>query len=142
MNSDSTVTLHSLADPETTLSEVSTLPEGWTGESDCAAIRVHPNGRFVYASNRGHDSIFAASLDEERGLLQPVGTWASGGRSPRDFALTPDGAFLLAASQDDHAIAVFAVDPGHRRLDGDGASPDPEEPRLPVLHSRLTGDHV
>jgi 6-phosphogluconolactonase len=108
---NSTVTLHSLDDPETTLAAVSTLPEGWTRESDCAAIRVHPNGRFVYASNRGHDSIFAASLDEELGLLQPIGTWACGGRSPRDFALTPDGAFLLAASQDDHGIAVFAVDP-------------------------------
>jgi 6-phosphogluconolactonase len=97
----STVTLHSAEDPERTLAEVSTLPAGWTGDSTCAAIRVHPQGRFVYASNRGHDSVFAASLDEE-----PV----AGGRTPRDIALTPDGAFLLAASQDDHGIAVFAVD--------------------------------
>jgi 6-phosphogluconolactonase len=104
------VTLHSAEDPERTLAEVSTLPAGWTGDSTCAAIRVHPQGRFVYASNRGHDSVFAASLDEERGELRPLGNWAAGGRTPRDIALTPDGAFLLAASQDDHGIAVFAVD--------------------------------
>ena len=107
----STITLHSLADPETTLAAVSTLPAGWTEESDCAAIRIHPQGRFVYASNRGHDSIFAARLDEARGELQPIGTWPAGGRTPRDIALTPDGAFLLAASQDEHGIKVFAVDP-------------------------------
>ena len=61
-------------------------------------------------SNRGHDSIFAARLDEEQGALQPLGTWPAGGRTPRDIALTPDGAFLLVASQDEHGIAVFAVD--------------------------------
>jgi 6-phosphogluconolactonase len=106
----STVTLHSLDDPRRILAEVSTLPEGYTGESTCAAIRVHPSGRFIYASNRGADSIFAARLDEEAGGLHPIGTWPAGGRTPRDIALTPDGAFLLAASQDDHAIAVFAID--------------------------------
>jgi 6-phosphogluconolactonase len=106
----STVTLHSTEDPEATLATVSTLPLDWTGENDTAAIRIHPNGRFVYASNRGHDSIFAAALDEQRGRLEPLGTWPAGGRTPRDIALTPDGAFLLAASQDEHAITVFAVD--------------------------------
>jgi 6-phosphogluconolactonase len=107
----STITLHGTDDPEATLAEVSTLPEDWTGESSGAAIRIHPNGRFVYASNRGHDSIFVARLDEEQGRLQPIGAWPAGGRTPRDIALTPDGAFLLAASQDEHAIAVFAIDP-------------------------------
>jgi 6-phosphogluconolactonase len=105
-----TMTLHSTDHPGDILAEISTLPEGWTGERSAAAIRVHPGGRFVYASNRGHDSIFAALLDEERGLLQPIGSWHAGGRTPRDFTLTPDGAFLLVASQDEHAIAVFAVD--------------------------------
>jgi 6-phosphogluconolactonase len=106
----STMTLHGTEKPEETLAEVSTLPQDWTGEKSGSAIRIHPNGRFVYASNRGHDSIYAALLDEERGQLQPLGIWPVGGRTPRDIALTPDGAFLLAASQDDHTIAVFAVD--------------------------------
>jgi 6-phosphogluconolactonase len=124
----STMTLHGLDDPERNLAEVSTLPEGWTGENDCAAIRIHPNGRVVYASNRGHDSIFAASLDEERGLLQPLGIWPAGGRTPRDFALTPDGAFLLAASQDEHGIAVFAVDAATGALTATGHRLDLKSP--------------
>jgi 6-phosphogluconolactonase len=106
----STVTLHSTDDPQRTLASVSTLPEDWTGDNTCAAIRIHPQGHFVYVSNRGHDSVFAARLDEERGELHPLGNWPAGGRTPRDIALTPDGAFLLAASQDEHSIAVFAVD--------------------------------
>jgi 6-phosphogluconolactonase len=107
----SAITLHSLDDPERTRAEISTLPADWSGTSTCAAIRIHPSGRFVYASNRGHDSIFAARVDEERGALHPIGTWPAGGRTPRDIALTPDGRFLLAASQDEHGITVFAVDP-------------------------------
>jgi len=107
----STVTLHGTDDPRSRLAEVSTLPQDWHGESTCAAIRVHPGGRFVYASNRGHDSIFAAQLDEAAGTLRPLGTWPAGGQTPRDIALSPDGAFLLAASQDEHGVQVFAVDP-------------------------------
>jgi 6-phosphogluconolactonase len=117
---NSTVTLHSTDAPEATLAAVSTLPADWTGPNDCAAIRIHPNGRFVYASNRGHDSIFLARLDEDRGELQPIGTFPAGGRTPRDFALTPDGARLLAASQDEHAITVFAVDPATGALTATG----------------------
>ena len=106
----STITLHSLDEPERIVDEVSTLPDGWTGENGTAAIRIHPSGRFVYASNRGHDSIFAARIDEPAGRLHPLGSWPAGGRTPRDFAVTPDGAFLLAASQDEHVITVFAID--------------------------------
>jgi 6-phosphogluconolactonase len=105
-----TITLHSLAEPQTTITEVSTLPEDWAGERSGAAIRIHPSGRFVYASNRGHDSIFLAILDEKAGTLTPGGTWPSGGRTPRDIVLSPDGRFLLAASQDEHRIHVFTVD--------------------------------
>jgi 6-phosphogluconolactonase len=112
----STISLHSLADPARTLAEIATLPPSWSGANTGAAIRVHPSGRFVYASNRGHDSVFAAGLDEAAGTLRPLGTWPSGGRTPRDIALTPDGRFLLAASQDEHVIAVFAVDPARGAL--------------------------
>jgi 6-phosphogluconolactonase len=107
----STITLHRTDDPGPILTEVSTLPASWSGESSCAAIRIHPSGRFVYASNRGHDSVFAARLDEDAAALLPIGTWPSGGRTPRDIAITPDGRFLLAAAQDDHGIQVFAIDP-------------------------------
>lgn len=107
----STITLHGADDPARILAEISTLPPEWSGASSCAAIRVHPSGQFVYASNRGHDSVFAARLDEAAGTLQPIGTMPSGGRTPRDIAITPDGRFLLAASQDEHRITVFAIDP-------------------------------
>jgi 6-phosphogluconolactonase len=118
----SSMTLRGTEDPERVLAEVSTLPEDWTAENTCAAIRIHPNGRFVYASNRGHDSVFAAALDEERGQLKPLGTWPAGGRTPRDIALTPDGAFLLAASQDEDVITVFAVDAATGALAATGRS--------------------
>lgn len=93
------------------LSEVGTLPAGWTGVNTTAAIRVHPNGEWVYASNRGHDSIVTLHLDRDGGTLEATGWSPAGGRTPRDFALTPDGAFLLAASQDDARIRAFRVDP-------------------------------
>ncbi|MBW4022134.1 MAG: lactonase family protein [Proteobacteria bacterium] len=107
----STISLHGMANPGRMLAEISTLPEGWTGQSTCAAIRIHPSGRFVYASNRGHDSVFVAELDEAAGQLRAVGSWPAGGRTPRDIAISPDGRFLLAASQDEDRIRVFAIDP-------------------------------
>lgn len=92
------------------LAEVSCLPNGWVGESGAGGMRVHPSGRFVYVANRGHDSLFAARLDTANGTLLPIGTWPSGGRTPRDFAITPDGRHLLCASQDDGVIRVFDID--------------------------------
>jgi 6-phosphogluconolactonase len=124
----STVTLHGLDNPETTRAEISTLPEGWAGANTCAAIRIHPNGRFVYASNRGHDSIFLAELDEEDGALRARGSFPTAGRTPRDIALTPDGAFLLAASQDEHGIEVFAVDTATGVLTATGHRSTPKSP--------------
>ncbi len=92
------------------MAEVSCLPNGWVGESGAGGMRVHPSGRFVYVANRGHDSLFAARLDTGNGTLLPIGTWPTGGRTPRDFAITPDGQHLLCASQDDGFIRVFAID--------------------------------
>ena len=91
------------------LDTVSTLPDGFTGASHCADIHVHPNGRFVYGSNRGHDSIaiFAVGGD---GRLQPVGHQSTQGRTPRNFALDPSGALLLAANQQSDSVVTFHVD--------------------------------
>ncbi len=72
-------------------------------------MHVHPNGRFVYGSNRGHDSILVAAIDE-RGIPSPVAHTATGGRTPRNFALSPDGRHLLAANQDSDNVVVFAID--------------------------------
>jgi 6-phosphogluconolactonase len=91
------------------LGEASTLPGDFGGQSACAAIRLHPNGRFLYASNRGHDSIVAYAVDDG-GLLTPIGWYATLGRTPRDFAVDPSGSYLVAANQDSHSLAVFRID--------------------------------
>jgi len=91
------------------LDEVSTLPAGYAGDNTCADIRVTPNGRFVYASNRGHDSLAVFRVDGE-GRLAPAGFAPAGGKTPRNFAVAPDGRFVLVASQHSDAITSFAVE--------------------------------
>lgn len=88
---------------------VSTLPDGWTGDSLAADLHVHPSGRFVYVSNRGHDSIVTFALDERS--ITPVGWVPAGGRTPRGFGLTSAGDAMVVAHQDDDSLGVFRVDP-------------------------------
>ena len=76
-----------------------------------AAIRVSPNGKFLYASNRGRDSIIVYRIDETTGHLSFVSSESSGGRSPRDFIIDPTGALLVAANQGSDSLAVFRIDP-------------------------------
>jgi 6-phosphogluconolactonase len=101
---------------------LSTLPPGATGTNWCADIHVHPNGRFVYASNRGHDSIAVLAVDAADGTLKACGCDSVLGRTPRNFALDGSGKWLLAASQDSDVIKVFAVDPASGRLAHNGQS--------------------
>ena len=79
---------------------VSTLPKDFQGENTTAEVRVHPSGKFVYGSNRGHDSIAIFAVDTATGTLTPKGHQATGGKTPRNFGIDPDGRFLLAANQD------------------------------------------
>lgn len=97
----------------------STLPDGWSGENTTAEVAVHPSGRWVYASNRGHDSIAVFRLED--GALTLVGVQATGGRTPRHFALDPTGTFLLAANQESDSIVVFRVDESTGQLSETGA---------------------
>ncbi len=90
---------------------ISTLPEAFlaSGEkSTSAAIRIHPSGKYLYTSNRGHDSIAVFQIDED-GKLMFVDATASGGKSPRDFAISPDGMCLLAANQDTNNVVIFSI---------------------------------
>jgi 6-phosphogluconolactonase len=75
-----------------------------------AEVLVHPSGRWLYASNRGHHSIAVFAIDAA-GRLSPVAHVNSGGRTPRGFALDASGRWLIAGNQDTHNIAVFAIDP-------------------------------
>ena len=104
-----------------TLTEIETLPTlpdeitDRTGFST-AEIAVHPTGKFLYASNRGHDSIACYRIDEATGRLEFLGTEPIRGQTPRHFALAPGGKFLFAAGQNSNTITVFAIDEPTGRL--------------------------
>jgi len=96
---------------------ISTLPSDFHELNTVAEIRLHPNGRFVYASNRGHDSIAVFARDPALGTLRSVEVVPCGGKHPRNFALSPDGRWLLCANRDTDNVVLFRVDPGSGRLD-------------------------
>jgi 6-phosphogluconolactonase len=102
------------------VARVSTLPTDWSGENSTAQIVAHPGGRFVYASNRGHDSIAIFAVDEASGRLTAAGHEPTRGRAPRNFNLDPSGAFLLAANQDSDTVVPFRVDGASGRLTATG----------------------
>jgi 6-phosphogluconolactonase len=115
----STITTFSLEGRHGDLRErgtVTTLPAGFTGLNDCADLHVHPSGRFLYASNRGHDSIAVFAVDQATGALTPVEHVPTQGRTPRNFALAPGGRFLFAENQDAGTVVGFKVDPTTGRL--------------------------
>ena len=90
---------------------LSTLPDDFTGSNTTAEIAVHPSGRFLYGSNRGHDSIVAYAVDQTSGLLTLLGFTPSGGERPRYFGLDPSGTRLYACNQNGHNIVAFGIDP-------------------------------
>lgn len=94
----------------TRLHTVSALPEGWTGESHCSDIGISPDGRFLYAANRGHDSISVHAIDPDTGHLTPRGHQSTQGRTPRQFTLDASGRWLLVAVQNADAVVVLARD--------------------------------
>ena len=95
-----------------------TLPADFTAANTTAEIRVHPNGRFIYGSNRGHDSIAVFALDPAGGVSghQPIAIVPTGGKSPRNFALSPNGRWLVCGHQDTPLLTVFRIDPTTGRL--------------------------
>lgn len=103
-----------------TLQTLPTLPAGFT-QSSCAHIQVHPSGKFLYGSNRGHDSLAIFQIDAESGLLTASGHASTQGRVPRNFTLDPSGTFLLAANQDSNTIVTFRVDQNSGALTPTGA---------------------
>ena len=109
--SGSSVTLYSLdaekgLTPQQTLS---TLPADFTGKNSTADVHVHPNGEFVWVSNRGHDSLAGFRFDAAAGKLTPLGQ-TSTEKTPRSFAISPTGKWILGAGEGNGKLAVFAVD--------------------------------
>jgi 6-phosphogluconolactonase (cycloisomerase 2 family) len=110
---DSTVTAYRFdpADGELEPFQVlSALPDTFTGNSRASEIGMSADGRFLYASNRGHDSIVAFAVDAGAGRLSSVQWQPSGGRTPRSFALDPTGGLMLVANEDSDTIVTFRVD--------------------------------
>jgi 6-phosphogluconolactonase len=96
----------------TAIQTVPTLPRDYSGPTEAAEIAVHPSGKFLYAANRaGVDTITIFAVDAARGTLKETGRVSTKGRTPRNFAIDPTGAFLLAANQDSGNIVVFRIDP-------------------------------
>jgi 6-phosphogluconolactonase len=114
----STVTAFRWDESSGKLSEIqtiSTLPADFKGTSYCAEILTHPGGKFVYASNRGHDSLAAFSIASD-GKLTFAGTTPTGGKTPRNFRIHPSGAWLIAANQDAGNLVVFRLDKSSGKL--------------------------
>ena len=99
---------------------IPTLPKGWNGRNSTAEIRVHPSGKFLYCSNRGHDSIATFLIDPATGMLTPTGHESVQGKTPRNFNLDPTGTYLLAANQNSGNIVVFKVDQKTGKLEPTG----------------------
>jgi 6-phosphogluconolactonase len=119
-----TITAFRYDDAKGVLSEVqtvSTLPEGTQGDNlSTAEVQVHPSGKFVYGSNRGHNTIACFSVDAETGRLTPIGHASSGGQTPRNFGIDPTGSYLLAANQDSDNILVLKIDRATGKLTSTG----------------------
>jgi len=112
----------------TEIQTASTLPDGFTGENNSAEIEVDPSGRFLYASNRGHDSIAVFSIDDKTGKLERTQIESTQGRTPRNFAIDPTGRHLLAADQDSNRIVVFDRDSRTGKLTATGKTVDVPSP--------------
>jgi 6-phosphogluconolactonase len=99
---------------------VPTLPKDFTDADTSADIHVSPNGRFLYCSNRGHDSIAAFKINPRNGELTFIAHESTGGKTPRNFAIDPTGAFLLVANQKSDNIVTFRLDTKTGRLGATG----------------------
>jgi len=97
------------------LNTLSTLPAPHKGNSTAETV-VHPNGKFVYTSNRGHNSIAIFAIDESTGEIKAIGHQGEGIKIPRNFNIDPTGKWMVIANQDGHSIIVYSIDPATGKL--------------------------
>lgn len=116
---DSTVTTYRYAMDSGTLTPLqilSTLPQSFTGNSRASEIEVSADGRFLYASNRGYDSVTIYAITAETGLLTYVDAQETSGKTPRFFTISPNGRYLYALNEDSDSIVQFNLDPANGKL--------------------------
>ena len=111
----------------TEIQTISTLPDGFKGVSNCAEIEVHPSGKFLYATNRGHDSLAVFAIDASSGRLTLVERVPTQGKTPRNFAFDPTARWLLVTNHDSNNAVVFRIDENTGHLTQNG-------PPVPILY--------
>jgi 6-phosphogluconolactonase len=114
---------------------VSLLPDGFAGQSAAAQILVHPNGRYLYASNRGHDSIVLFAIQPETGTLRLMDHVPSGGDRPHNFTIDVGGTLMLVANQRSNTVVSFSIDPETGQLTPTGESITVQSPTCVVLRA-------
>jgi 6-phosphogluconolactonase len=107
---------------------ISALPKSFSGHSEAAEIAVHPSGKFLYASNRGHDSIAVFTIDATKGTLTPVEYVLTKGQSPRHFEIAPGGSLLFAENEKSDNIFLFRINQQTGKLTPTGQSLDISQP--------------
>ncbi|MHC4685715.1 MAG: lactonase family protein [Planctomycetota bacterium] len=120
---DCTVTAFSYESASGALTEIqsiTTLPKQFDGSNSCAEVRVHPSGKFLYGSNRGHDSIAVYRVDLAKGTLTFVEHETADIKTPRNFNIDPTGKFCLVANQGGDSVVVFRIDPETGELEPTG----------------------
>jgi 6-phosphogluconolactonase len=127
----STVTVYQYDSAAQTFQEVETqplLPADFKGQNTSADIHLTPNGKFLYASNRGHNSLAVFTVDPSSGKLSLVDHTLTQGKTPRNFAIDPTGAYLLVANQDSGSIVTFKIDPASGKLEAAGKTTEVAAP--------------
>jgi len=110
---DSTVSLVSLSGKTAKIETIHTiplLPKDFSGTSTASDLHLSPDGRHLYCSNRGDDSIVAIEIDQETGTMKTIGRFPCGGKTPRNFMITRDGRYVIAANQDSDMLVSFRRD--------------------------------
>jgi 6-phosphogluconolactonase len=110
------------------LQTISAIPTDFSGHKEAAEIEVHPSGKFLYASNRGHDSIAVFAIDPDKGTLTLIEYALTKGQTPRSFEIAPGGSLLFAENEKSNNIVVFSIDAKTGRLTPTGKVLEVAEP--------------
>ena len=127
----STLTVFSFDQERGNLREIqtiSTLPGDFAGKNDTAEIALHPNGKFLYGSYRGHDSNAVFAVNPKNGTLATIEYVPSGGAKPRSFEIDPSGSYLFVANQISNKVVIFRIDRNTGRLTPTGEALDVPSP--------------
>jgi len=133
---DSTITSYTYSRASGTLQPirtVSTVDKDFRGENTSAELAIHPNGKFIYVSNRGEESVVVFSVDQNHGTLQVVGRIPTGGAFPRSFQIDREGKYLFVCNQHSDSITIFRINPASGGLTPTGLTLDTPTPCCPVF---------